>query len=549
MKKSIIWIVSILLLFGFTAGAYFWATSLIDSNFGYRSQLKDNPPQPGEALGEPVTGRLVFVLIDALRYDTSQKTDVMPTLNQMRELGASALMHSQPPSFSEPGYSTLLTGAWPEMNDGPTFNLDYEEIPTFTQDNLFSAAHRSGWKTAISGYYWFEKLVPQEDVDLSFYTPGEDNAADMDVMKAALPWLKNNEAQLVLIHLDQVDYAGHHEGGPQSPNWDAAAARTDAMLAEVVSTLDFSRDTLVVLSDHGQIDAGGHGGQDPVCLLEPFIMVGKGIIPGIYPDIQMVDVAPTLAALLGVNLPASTQGDVLTEMLTLSDSVTTALPEATRSQQTGLITAYAESFGTELSTINMPDSSEVSDYQQIIHDLRIKRLFSDRFKRSLPTAAVIAVAVLFLLRQRKNGALSWIIGGGAFLALFNLRYAVLDGRVYSLSSIISQTELIVYIATTTAAVFFIIWLAVNLINKTFRGSPNQNGMRTLYLGFTVLFFASLPVLASYLLNGALVTWTLPDYLTSFFCLIGLIQILVISGLTPVLAALAALITKLGSEKK
>ena len=40
-------------------------------------------------------------------------------------------------------------------------------------------------------------------------------------MNAALPWLENNEAQFVLIHIDQVDYAGHHEGGAQSSNWDA----------------------------------------------------------------------------------------------------------------------------------------------------------------------------------------------------------------------------------------------------------------------------------------------------------------------------------------
>jgi len=51
---------------------------------------------------------------------------------------------------------------------------------------------------------------------------------------------------LVLIHLDQVDHAGHHEGGPNSPAWDEAAARVDSMIGQIAGELDFSQDTLVV---------------------------------------------------------------------------------------------------------------------------------------------------------------------------------------------------------------------------------------------------------------------------------------------------------------
>jgi hypothetical protein len=549
MKNTLKWIVSILLLLGIAAGAYFWATAQIASNFNYRSQIKDIPPQPGTPLGTPSTDRVVIVLIDALRYDTSLKTEVMPTLNMLREQGASALMHSQPPSFSEPGYSTILTGAWPEINDGPVFNLVYEDIPTFTQDNLFSSAHRHGWKTAVSGYYWFEKLIPQADVDFSFYTPGEDNAADMDVMKAAMPWLQNNDAQLVLIHLDQVDYAGHHEGGPQSANWDAAATRTDNMLAEVVSTLDFLKDTLVVFSDHGQIDAGGHGGQDPVCLLEPFIMIGKGIVPGQYPDIQMVDIAPTLSALLGINLPASTQGEAKANMLSLPQDVLAALPAATSDQQLGLLTAYASALGKETTTIKMLKSNSVSDTQAVIQDLRSQRLLGERVLRAIPVGILLALAVTLLLRQRQNRSLSWVIGGILFAALFNLRYMLIDRKVYSLSSIISEMDLIIYVATTTAVALILVWLVMNFYHKTFAGSPNDNGLKTLWLGFTVIFVAALPVLASFFLNGPVVTWTLPDYLTSFLALIGLIQILIISALTPILAGLTAAINAVNSKFK
>ena len=134
----------------------------------------------------------------------------------------------------------------------------------------------------------------------------------------------------MLIHIDQVDYAGHHEGGPVDPRWDAAARRADDLLAEIAATLDLSKDTLFVASDHGQIDRGGHGGQDPITLVEPWVLAGAGVQPGRYGDVEQVDVAPTLAALLGVNIPASAQGRVRTEMLALAPEQTAAIETSGR---------------------------------------------------------------------------------------------------------------------------------------------------------------------------------------------------------------------------
>ena len=94
--------------------------------------------------------------------------------------------------------------------------------------------------------------------------------------------------------------------------------RVDDHLREIAATLDFGRDTLLVVSDHGQIDRGGHGGQDPIALVEPFVLVGAGVKPGSYGDVNQVDVAPTLAVLLGANIPATAQGRVRTEMLALT---------------------------------------------------------------------------------------------------------------------------------------------------------------------------------------------------------------------------------------
>ena len=90
--------------------------------------------------------------------------------------------------------------------------------------------------------------------DESFYTAGDDRIADAEVMAAALPMLAG-DASMVLIHLDQVDYAGHHEGrrlgraGMPPPAAPMSCWR-DCRPA------DPAQDTLLVLSDHGHVTGG-----------------------------------------------------------------------------------------------------------------------------------------------------------------------------------------------------------------------------------------------------------------------------------------------------
>lgn len=549
MKKSLLIVLSSVLCVALAVVAYFWVTGMIDSNYAFRSPIKNTPPAAGEALGKPATGRVVIVLIDALRYDTSMNASIMPTLDKLRSEGAQAMMHSQVPSYSEPGYTTILTGAWPWLNDGPAFNLDYGKIPTWTQDNLFSAAHRAGLKTAISGYYWFEELVPQADVDLSFYTPGEDRKADVDVVNAALPWLKDNKTQLTLIHIDQVDYAGHHEGGPRSKNWTDAAKRADDLLTQIVSALNLQKDTLLVISDHGQIDAGGHGGQDPICLKEPFVLVGAGIKPGDYGDVNMVDVAPTLAALLGVNLPASTMGEVRTNMLNLSDSVSATLPAAVEKQQTTLLTTFAAAMNVKLEAAQIPTGAEVSQYETVIKDLRSNRENKERIPRALIALALVALIIYWLVRQWKKGALAWLIGGLAFVSLFNFKYAIWDQKTYSVSSITGEADLISYVAIMAALALLITWLAIMLDQRYFRLPPAVAAERMFGFVFTVAFIAGIPAFIHFVLNGILVTWTLPNYLFSFLFILSGIQIIVIAILGLLLVGLTVLLARMVTDRE
>jgi hypothetical protein len=415
-------IIACLLIAG---AAYLWTSRLMESLMTYRSPLHVTPPAPGQPTDAPLARRLVIVLIDALRDDTSLRADVMPYLNELRSKGAWATMHSRSPSYSQPGFATLFTGAWPDISDSPALNADYAQIETWTQDDLFSAAHRAGLRTAISGYYWFEKLIPQGSVDASFYTSGEEGAADRAVVDAARRWLESGEAQVVLVHLDQVDWAGHHEGGPRDPRWDRAARRADDLVREIAAGLDLDRDSLLVISDHGQIDSGGHGGQDAVVLREPFVLAGAGVRPGRYGDIQMVDVAPTAAALLGASIPASSQGRALNEMLDLPPGREAAIRDAEAFQQARLATAYSSAIDREVTV--PPSDDPVAATQAAMAAARAARLNAERLPRAI-IGLVLAIAPAILLIRRRGRTVAWLAGGAvAYIALFNLGYVALSG--------------------------------------------------------------------------------------------------------------------------
>jgi hypothetical protein len=528
MKKIAPFIIGILICVIVMVASYFWASGLMDSVYAYRSPLHSSPPLPGDASGKPNTRSFVIVLIDALRYDTSQKADVMPYLNQLRSEGASALMHSRPPSYSEPGYSVILTGAWPDLSDGPAINLDYADIPTFTQDDIFSAAHRAGMQTAISAFDWFEKLIPQQAVSESFYTAGEDQAADRQVTDAALPWLQDGKYQMVLIHLDQVDYAGHHEGGPIDPRWNAAATRADGLLKEIATSMDLTKDTLLVISDHGQIDIGGHGGQDPIILMEPFVLVGKGVIPGKYGDVQMVDVAPTIAAMLGTNIPATTQGHPLIAMFDFTLTQVDNINKTLAAQQSGLVLAYQKAIGHQVTVAQSSDI--VSASQAGMDAAKESVLASQQIPRGI-LAFIFVFLFVTLAGWYAKPYYKWtLIGVIGYLLVFNIKYILIDHKTYSLSSVIDATNLITSTALTTLIALFISWLLVILGTRIYQLKPRKAADLTLKFIFTTLSFLSIPIFIHYVINGAIVTWSLPNFLFSFLGLIFLIQTLMVAAI-------------------
>jgi hypothetical protein len=226
-------------------------------------------------------------------------------------------------------------------------------------------------------------------------------------------------------------------------------------------------------------------------------------------------------------------------MLEVPAELGNILPSALEAQQSQLLEVYQKAIGQSVEVQSEGDI--VQRYQSAMEAAQQKRLSEER----LPRAALGLVAVIFPLvwlwrKPRREAA--WLVGGGLlYVTLFNLRYAVLDGRTYSLSSVESAEGLILYCAVTAALALLAGWLLVFLGMGGFRRSPREASLLALDFVLTTVYLVSLPVVWSFIWNGAVVTWTLPDFLSMFLGFLAMIQVLSLAVLGLVLAGLAGLV--------
>jgi hypothetical protein len=313
-KIASLTIVPLLILLWARWGAQPLALATFNALINYPSPYTD-PIPPGKD-ADAVSKQVVLVMVDALRVDTSR---TMTTVNALREKGADCVAQVGLPSFSLPGWTVIGTGAWQEQS-GVTLNFYKDAVKV---DSIFDAAKRKGLTTALvaQGGSW-KQLYPRLDFNESYKAPANPHddlpgvrRVDDQVEATALKILKENKPHLLLYHVAEPDDAGHSHGAASKEYKDAVAA-TDARIARLVSALNLNETTLIVMADHGMLDVGGHGGNEPEVMAIPIVAAGKGVKPGAKcADATEADVAPTLATLLGTSIPAHNQGKPLFEIL------------------------------------------------------------------------------------------------------------------------------------------------------------------------------------------------------------------------------------------
>lgn len=534
-------LIRVALLMVIVWGSNLWMVRIRDSILHYRSVLQGQPN-----LGKPsspLVQQVVLVVVGGLRYDASLQ---MPYLKSLREQGTEARCKGYFPSYSQTAWTTLISGAEPEINDAPLLDVPYEEIDFLTVDDLFTEAKRANLTTALTGFQRWERMIPDEVLDRSFFVPAADAAADRQVTEAALEFMRGLRPNFLLIHLSQVEYAGQSFGAA-SQQYRSAVRRVDSHIREIGQAMSLSRNVLIVTADHGYLANGGHGGGEEEVVITPFVMAGGRVVPGPYEEIDQADIAPTIATLLGLAVPSAAQGEILFDALVLDEAESTEKWVSWAQQRVELGNLYLESIGQEPLSEAAKGDAEIAHSSLLVRnygsahglaefavqsaDEEMRKGRSQRIRTEqryrLPIALLaIAVPAYILWRRWSRTTALLIVSALATISIYNLLF-IRRGHTYSSSSIAEWDTFLAEAALGMAtalipAILIMIWL----IWREEERQPMEIAATNYSFALTLACFLVLPLLIGYVLNGSEIAWYLPDPLIAFLQVSALVQLAV-----------------------
>jgi len=251
-------------------------------------------------------GRLVvLVSIDGLapRFLASTPT---PFLDRLAKNGRAAKSaYTVMPSKTLPAHTSMLSGVGPEVH-GFRFNF-YQSGRQLEIETVFSQcrhealrcglfagksklAHFAEFETGVERFEW----QPESPV----------------ILERARDYILSRSPSFVMIHLPEVDWAGHKNG------WGSEAQRavieaTDALLGAFMENMvaQVKRPlTLIVTADHGG-HKKKHGSDLPEDMLIPWLAWGDGVDASRALDrVEIADTAATVLGLLGLEVPTHWTG-------------------------------------------------------------------------------------------------------------------------------------------------------------------------------------------------------------------------------------------------
>ncbi|MGB3906513.1 MAG: alkaline phosphatase family protein [Anaerolineae bacterium] len=510
--------------------------------------------------GEAPTDQVVIVLQDGLRLDASRELE---TWNKLRAQGADLAVRVSQPSLSIPSFTVINTGSYQEIN-GVTTNWYEGPIPPL--DSVYCEAQRQGLTTAMVQEAGGPKLFA-ECLDSPIYreVPKDDRrAADDIILQESLAALQE-EPNLLWIHFSGSDWSGHHYGGA-SEEYRQFAREIDARIAEIAEAMDLDSAVLILASDHGHIDTGGHGGWEEEVILAPLVIAGEGIRPGSYPQVEQADIAPTVATLLGIAVPTHNQGQPLFDLLDMPLLVRAERAVDVARQHQLLYGQYLSDIGASAyagdELAEADEASTQGDHQrayvrardyagairQYADEAKVSRLWKERLGR-LPFALLVlvipALYVAFYLDKRE--LVVPLIGAGIYFFLYN-GYFFLQGLNWSISAFNEESMIPGFMQQRVVEGAISLIIAALAVGVLMRGKTIlQTALTAVNTSFFVGFGLLLQVDLFYWLYGLEWNWYLPDLKWGFKYYLDLLQFFP-TGLAALIAPFIGIAAKVITDR-
>nr|HEX4319197.1 alkaline phosphatase family protein [Kofleriaceae bacterium] len=225
------------------------------------------------------------VLIDGLRGDLARE---LPAWSALCARGTSLEVDVGFPTVSLPVEVALWTGLTQQQTGITSNGGEHALAPTLAARGIASVPSQVFGSLAVAeNHAWIAGSLG--------FSVVEDGG---DTLKAV-----RSEAGLVFVHVLRVDAAGHRSGAA-SDAYRAAARDADAELGRLVAAVPNAR--WFALSDHGHLQAGGHGGDEralrrvSACIAGPGTDATPRSGPGAV--VRAIDVARAIADSTGVRV-------------------------------------------------------------------------------------------------------------------------------------------------------------------------------------------------------------------------------------------------------
>lgn len=227
---------------------------------------------------------LLIIGVDGVRWDIAAEEGVADTIRGLSEQGRWHRMTMEVPTVSGPGWSSILTGST-HAEHGVRDNLMVGSRLWSRPDVLSQAFYRdqstrtfaaAGWPVLVDPnglgpvihprveqqYAGQHRVIVRDGETLGY------ERVDAEIADITAAALSSAPIDVGFVYFCDADDAGHIYGTGGAP-YRQALQRIDAHVARLVDIVTRrarhgEEDWLVVLTtDHGHLDEGGHGGDHP----------------------------------------------------------------------------------------------------------------------------------------------------------------------------------------------------------------------------------------------------------------------------------------------
>ena len=267
--------------------------------------------------GSAAARQVVLVVVDGLRPDAIAAAHATHLESLARDSAYTPAARAVDVPETLPSHVTLVSGQSPRRHG---INWDDERGGAFPKDTLFTRVHEAGGNAAL--YAGKSKLValaaPGTADPVRAPEPGNRHweLGDGQALAAAFARdFREHPPQFALVHLRQPDFVGHEKGW-MSPAYLEAVRHDDAAVGTILEAIAASpaaATTVVLLTaDHGGIGKAHRRQDGNETWNVPLACHGAGIrARAIGAPVTLLDVAPTVLAILGLPPLPSAEGHVI----------------------------------------------------------------------------------------------------------------------------------------------------------------------------------------------------------------------------------------------